>query len=338
MGICGSNSAKKKVKDSDISQEQTSNKNKVSGEKDIQSNLKEAQVKNESLSNENQISDWRKSLNSEWLTMLEDMGFSKNVREKALVMTGNNSQEDAINWIDLNCEKPGFEDELIVNKVSENNTQTQNKPLTQDQIKSRQKELIEKLKKDRAEKDRLLEIEQEKSRMKQGKELTKAKREQEDLDMKRHIEQMARERSKSKEEYNILLAKVEEDKRRRFGDKYVPPSQVKKTPEKIFEEIWEKMRKIYMGKSDVVRTCFDTILIYLGNIQKEPGNEKFQKINTNNSNFKRRVGDILDGNIILKNCGFGEANEEGFFVFDHDTPKELIQDWMIVLNERLLKQ
>ena len=119
------------------------------------------------------------------------MGFSKNVREKALAMTGNNSLEDAVNWIDLNCQKPDFENELIVNNVSEKSKQQENKQLSEEDIKTRQKELIAKIKKDREEKEKKLEIEQEKNRMIQGKELSKAKRELEDVQMRRDIEQMA---------------------------------------------------------------------------------------------------------------------------------------------------
>jgi len=38
-------------------------------------------------------------VNQEWTVILEGMGYSKNVREKALLMSGNRSVEAALEWI-----------------------------------------------------------------------------------------------------------------------------------------------------------------------------------------------------------------------------------------------
>lgn len=280
------------------------------------------------------IPDWRAPLNKGFLTQLEEMGFSKNVREKALVMTGNASLENAINWIGENSETPDFEDELVVMGVKEGPPK---KVLTPEEIKIAQKELREKLKKNSLEKERLLEIEQEKFRMNQGKEMAMAKRQMEEQEMKLGVELMQKQRIKDAEDRAKAIAKIEEEKKRRFGDKYVPPAEKKQTPEQMFDNLWDKMRKLYMGKTDVIKTCFTTVLIYLGNIKKDRTNPKFQKINTNNPAFKKRVGDVLGGNVILKNCGFGEPDAEGFFNYDLSTPEADLDGWMKAINLRLAK-
>jgi hypothetical protein len=56
----------------------------------------------------------------------------------------------------------------------------------------------------------------------------------------------------------------------------------------------------------IAKTCFKTISVYLGNIMKDPQEEKFRKINLGNENFQKRVGKITGGLNILKGVGFIE--------------------------------
>lgn len=49
-----------------------------------------------------------------------------------------------------------------------------------------------------------------------------------------------------------------------------------------------------------------------GNFLKDPSNEKFSKINLQNNAYVTRVGNVIGGNVILKEAGFVE--EEGFLV------------------------
>ena len=46
---------------------------------------------------------------------------------------------------------------------------------------------------------------------------------------------------------------------------------------------------------------------------KNPNDPKFQKINSNNPNFKKRVGDVIGSSKILEIAGF-ELDNDGFFV------------------------
>ena len=48
----------------------------------------------------------------------------------------------------------------------------------------------------------------------------------------------------------------------------------------------------------------------LDNFLKDPSNEKFSKINLSNNAYVTRVGNVIGGNVILKEAGFVE--EDGF--------------------------
>ncbi len=56
----------------------------------------------------------------------------------------------------------------------------------------------------------------------------------------------------------------------------------------------------------VAKTAFTTLYKMLGNIQKDPSNEKFKKINLANEAFQKRVGKISGALHILKGVGFIE--------------------------------
>jgi UBX domain-containing protein 1/4 len=60
----------------------------------------------------------------------------------------------------------------------------------------------------------------------------------------------------------------------------------------------------------IAKTCFKTITVYLGNILKDPNEEKYKKINLTNEAFQKRVGKITGGLIILKGAGFEENDME----------------------------
>jgi uncharacterized UBP type Zn finger protein len=46
--------------------------------------------------------------------MLESMGYSKVVSEKSLYLTKNKGIEEAMVWLDQNCENPDFHEEVFI--------------------------------------------------------------------------------------------------------------------------------------------------------------------------------------------------------------------------------
>lgn len=72
------------------------------------------------------------------------------------------------------------------------------------------------------------------------------------------------------------------------------------------------MKTIYTEdrQPGIAKTCFKTITVYLGNVLKDPNEEKYKKINLTNEAFQKRVGKITGGLIILKGAGFEENDME----------------------------
>ena len=69
-----------------------------------------------------------------------------------------------------------------------------------------------------------------------------------------------------------------------------------------------------------------------GNFLKDPNNEKFSKINLQNNAYITRVGNVIGGNVILKEAGFVE--EEGFLVMKN-TDMARIADFVANIEQTL---
>lgn len=69
-----------------------------------------------------------------------------------------------------------------------------------------------------------------------------------------------------------------------------------------------------------VKICVETLIKYLDNITKNPGEEKYRKIRMSNKAFKERVSQLNGTDEFLQACGFEikqlpfEDNEENFYV------------------------
>ena len=55
---------------------------------------------------------------------------------------------------------------------------------------------------------------------------------------------------------------------------------------------------------DVAANCIKMLKAYVGNLIKDPENEKFRKINKENKAFKERVANTQGGVVFLKAIGF----------------------------------
>jgi len=98
---------------------------------------------------------------TEVVNQLLEMGFSKNVSEKACFLN-QNILENAINWIYEHQSEPDFEEELRI-------VEEENKPkLTDEEIKQKAKDLQEMARKRYIQKQKELEEEQERNRVRQS--------------------------------------------------------------------------------------------------------------------------------------------------------------------------
>lgn len=66
----------------------------------------------------------------------------------------------------------------------------------------------------------------------------------------------------------------------------------------------------------VAQTCFKTCNVLIGNLLKDPSNEKFRRVNLDNEAIKKRVATLNGGLSILKGAGFVKSDEGNFLTIE----------------------
>ncbi|XP_043705612.1 UBX domain-containing protein 4-like [Telopea speciosissima] len=216
---------------------------------------------------------------------LEAMGFPKARATRALLYSGNVSLEVAVNWIVEHDNDPDI-DEMPMERI------------------------------------------------RAGKELLEAKRIEEENERKRLLALRKAEKEEEKRAREKIRQKLEEDKaerRRKLGLAPEEPASVK-PPTAVVEEkkislpvrpatkaerMRDCLRSLKQNHKDddaKVKRAFQTLLTYVGNVAKNPNEEKFRKIRLNNPSFQERVGSVEGRIEFLELCGF-EKIEGGEFLF-----------------------
>ncbi|TKY59989.1 UBX domain-containing protein 1-A [Spatholobus suberectus] len=277
------------------------------------------------------------------LEELESMGFSTARATRALHYSGNAGLEAAVNWI-VEHENDADIDQMPL--VPANTKIEAPKPsLTPEELKARQQELRERARKKKEEEEKRMEIEREKERIRIGKELLEAKRVEEENERKRLLALRKAEKEEEKRAREKIKQKLEEDKaerRRRLGLPPEEPSAAKPSPiveeKKSFvpvrpatkaEQMRECLRSLKQNHKEddaKVKRAFQTLLTYVGNVARNPDEEKFRKIRLSNQTFQERVGSLKGGIEFLEICGF-EKIDGGEFLF---LPRHKVE--MAVLN------
>ncbi|EXC01459.1 UBX domain-containing protein 1 [Morus notabilis] len=266
------------------------------------------------------------------LEELEAMGFPTARATRALHYSGNASLEAAINWV-VEHENDADIDQMPM--VPANTKVEAPKPsLTPEQVKGKQQELRERARKKKEEEEKRMEREREKERIRVGKELLEAKRIEEENERKRILALRKAEKEEEKRAREKIRQKLEEDKaerRRRLGLPPEEPSAPKPSapvveekksilpvrPATKVEQMRECLRSLKQNHKDDdvrVKKAFQTLLTYIGNVARNPDEEKFRKIRLTNPSFQERVGALKGGIEFLELCGF-EKIEGGEFVF-----------------------
>ncbi|AQK52702.1 ubiquitin-associated (UBA)/TS-N domain-containing protein [Zea mays] len=171
-----------------------------------------------------------------------------------------------------------------------------------------------------------------KERIRIGKELLEAKRIEEQNERKRMIELRKLEKEEEKRAREKIRQKLEEDKAERRRKLGLPPEdpaaakpsaplpvEEKKSalpvrPATKAERMRDCLRNLKQQNKDddaKVKRAFQTLLTYIGNVAKNPDEEKFRKIRLTNATFQERVGNLHVGIEFLELCGFEklEGNE-----------------------------
>eukprot|EP01017_Pseudomicrothorax_dubius_P034863 TRINITY_DN4825_c0_g1_i1.p1 TRINITY_DN4825_c0_g1~~TRINITY_DN4825_c0_g1_i1.p1 ORF type:complete len:352 (-),score=117.89 TRINITY_DN4825_c0_g1_i1:62-1117(-) len=247
-------------------------------------------------------------VNQAFATKLQELGNSKNVSEKALLLTGNKSVEDAIQWIYENKDEPDFEEELTLVEQEGGGEQKPKVVLTPEEAAKQAMELQRMLREKRLAREKEEEREREKERVRSGKEMAMAKKMLDEAELKREAERKMREKKEDEVAKAKILEQLQRDREERFGKGSAP---VKKKEEEPLEKVKfaiSQMKVVYPTHSygTQLKTCFQTLKIYLENVLKNPGEDKFRKINMANKAFQERIQPMIGAVNILNSCGFVE--------------------------------
>ena len=248
-------------------------------------------------------------INVEVAKQLQDMGFSKNVSEKACLFTQSNI-EQAVEWISQHSEDPDFEEEAII-EVSEDKPKPQ---MSAEEAKIKAKELQEKIRKKHEEKQKELDREHERMRIQNTKEMLKAKQAEEERQAKLFVEQKKRREKEDAEARRQVLEQIERDKMERLGKKYVPPEQQQQkvySKEENIQYFIKTLKTLYnpVRAGDTLKNRLKTIKLFLSNIIKNPNDDKFKVIKLSNPNVYERVGKINIAIKMLEELGFVKEDE-----------------------------
>lgn len=265
------------------------------------------------------------------LQELEGFGFSRARAAWALHYSGNASLEDAINWI-IDHENDADNDEMPLIAVNIEIESPQPDHMTEEVEKKAQE--IRDRAHQRKEEEKKLERNREKQRIRAGKELLEAKRIAGENERQRFLALGKAEKEEEKRARQQIRQKIEADKverRRQLGflsenpttlnpskpiaqDKMTPLPVMTITKTEKMRECLRSLRRNHKEDDARVKRAFQTLLIYVGNIVKNPNEDKYKKIRVGNPLFQDRVGSMKGGIEFLELCGF-EKTEGGNFLY-----------------------
>lgn len=214
-------------------------------------------------------------------------------------------------------------------------------PYAKEEARAKAEELRKNMAAKREREEKELQKLQEAERIRSGKELLKAKKLEEELQLKRNIEARRIEKEEAARAKAKVQEKLEEDRRERRRKLGLPEELTeeekererlraeKKAAEAKAEqekkaaaglivkpvEAIDALRKILVdikksnpGNDEGVTTCYKTLMLYLGNVMKDPDDEKFRVIKLSNGAFQKRVA-AVKGEAFLERIGFVNDGE-----------------------------
>ena len=240
---------------------------------------------------------------------LQEMGFSKNVSEKACLFTQSNI-EQAVEWINQHQDDPDFEEPAQIEVSTDQQPKIQ---MSKEEAAIKAKELQQKMRKMHEEKQKEIDREHERMRIQNAKEMAKAREAEKERQTRIFVEQKKRREKEDAEHRRQVLEQLERDKAERLGKKYVPPEEKQKvyTKEENIQFLIKSIKTVYnpFRAGDTMKICFKTMKIMLNNILKNPNEDKFKTIKLSNPNVHERVGKISIAIKIFEQLGFVKNDE-----------------------------
>ena len=239
---------------------------------------------------------------------LQEMGFSKNVSEKACLFSQSNI-EAAVAWIEQHQSDPDFEEPAQI-EVSAEKPKPQ---MSKEEAAIKAKELQEKMRKMHEEKQKEMDREHERIRIQNAKEMAKAREAEKERQAKLFVELKKKREKEEAEHRRQVLEEIERDKAERMGKKYIPPEQKQKvyTKEENIQYFIKTIKTVYnpFRAAETLKNCFKTLKIILSNILKNPNEDKFKTIKLSNPNVHERIGKISIALKLLEELGFIHSDE-----------------------------
>ena len=254
-------------------------------------------------------------VNQQEVSMIMDMGFSKNVAEKAVFMVQGAGVERALEWIDNNRNEPDFEEPLlIVGQDSGPKKESQFAGMTKAEKEAKIRELQAQARAKRQKEEAANRAENERNRARMDKELAAAKRIADEQEMVKAMELRKLEKKEEAREKARMRELLERDRRERFGGSAAAATEEakkQKSPAELVENGIKMVKTLYteIRAPGVAKTCLKTVHTFIKNIQGSPDNEKFQKVNLENAAVQKRVAKINGGLQILKAVGFKPSDD-----------------------------
>ncbi|XP_073219535.1 uncharacterized protein [Cicer arietinum] len=239
-------------------------------------------------------------VNVKLLEDLEIMGFPHARATRALYYSGNTSLEEAITWmIDHENDTDIDEIPLVDVDIDIIDDSSQSFTITKE-MRMKAHNLREQEGKRKRNEDKMMEREREKERIQEGKKLLEAKRIAEENERKRNLSLRKAEKEEEQRARENILKKLEQDK----------------------------------GENARIRRAFETLLVYVGNVVKNPNEEKYRKIRLSNPLFQDRVGSLNGGVEFLELCGF-ERMDDFLYLPSEKVDMELLSSAGSVLNSAI---
>ncbi|XP_008677336.1 UBA/UBX 33.3 kDa protein isoform X1 [Zea mays] len=177
--------------------------------------------------------------------------------------------------------------------------------------------------------------EDQRERIRAAKDLMEAKRSLEENQRKRVMESRVADQEEEKRARERIRQRIADDKaerRRRLGlpqdDPRDPaatmtPAKVKPAGRAVVasEQLRDCLRTVKKNHRDdpaAVARAYQVLLKIVGNVAKNPGEEKFRRIRLSNPVFKDRVGSVRGGVEFLELCGFRRFSGIGYLVMPRD--------------------
>ncbi|KAI3806156.1 hypothetical protein L1987_22049 [Smallanthus sonchifolius] len=282
-------------------------------------------------------------VNKKLVDELEGMGFPLSRAMRALYYSGNSSLEDAINWI-VDHEDDSDIDQMppVPLKIEINDFEAS---CVSEEVKLTAQKLRAKLQKRNKQDDMKTVSSREKERIRVGKELQEAKKIAEENERKRSLARnifIALRKAEKEEENRArerIRQKLQQDKAERRGTPGLPlqnhASLKTNTPTvqenkeiganlttkvDLMRECLRSIRRYNKDDDDdiKVKRAFETLLIYVRNVARDPDEDKFRKIRLSNPAFKERVGIFEQGVKFLELCGFERVEGGEYLLLPRD--------------------